>query len=365
MQDYGFYRQHLEGVSRSFAFCIDELDGEFRRWVASSYLICRVLDTIEDANWSDVSNQLKAFTDFEALLFGENLDIQTWSKLFPADLPEAEKALLDDAGPLFKDFSQFSAGSVEAIRPLVRSMHRGMQDFVKASYPRGIRLSTTREVNEYCFFVAGVVGEILTNLVSVRSDNNLQLDLEQAYHFGLFLQKVNLLKDQSKDEIEGRFFIPDRQEVFDSLNVNAVQAFAYIRSIPDSMKDFRLFCSWSYFLGMASLLLFQHGPSAPNKLDRAETESLISELRDRNENVEQLEDAYRFAMEQIGFSLQPNMDLSMAGNLGMSDIFDYAYRGRLDKDQIRDLVNQGTFKNLKKSPEAVSRPRASGPMMES
>ena len=53
MRSGEFYQRHLDGVSRSFALCIPQLDQPFQERVALSYLLLRVLDTVEDAPFAD------------------------------------------------------------------------------------------------------------------------------------------------------------------------------------------------------------------------------------------------------------------------------------------------------------------------
>src|SRR5204862_458636 len=50
MRSPEFYQGHLDAVSRSFALCIPQLAAPFRQHVALSYLLLRVLDTVEDAD---------------------------------------------------------------------------------------------------------------------------------------------------------------------------------------------------------------------------------------------------------------------------------------------------------------------------
>ena len=71
-----------------------------------------------------------------------------------------------------------------------------------------LKLGSLKEVNQYCFFVAGVVGEALAKLVSHVEPQfqTAKFRILDAHHFGLFLQKVNILKDQVNDRGEGREF---------------------------------------------------------------------------------------------------------------------------------------------------------------
>ena len=143
-----------------------------------------------------------------------------------------------------------------------------------------LRLSTLAEVNQYCFFVAGLVGELLTDLVSEKTPTLGEHSYLSAHHFGLFLQKINLLKDQLEDEKQKRFLVPSRQELLASLRLDAQGAISYIQSLPVSEKGFRLFCAWSLFLGLSSLPWIQKGWSLGllGKIPRIITEKLLGRV---------------------------------------------------------------------------------------
>jgi phytoene/squalene synthetase len=255
--DSAYYQTHLDRVSRSFAYCIARLEGNLRGWVGLSYLLCRILDTVEDAPWADAALRERAFLRFEGFLRegADPLAVREWVALFP-EVPAGERALLADSARIFGDLHALEPGVREKIRRPVLNMYRGMRHFAAGQRPgQGIRLRTLAEVNQYCFFVAGLVGGLLTELVSeqwpaFRMSPRAYVD---AHHFGLFLQKVNLLKDQAGDEREGRFLVPSRPELLASLRHDAEGALRYLQELPIAEKGFRLFCAWSLFLGLASL----------------------------------------------------------------------------------------------------------------
>ena len=72
----------------------------------------------------------------------------------------------------------------------------------------------------YCYVVAGIVGELLTDLFILHSDALAPVAdylTERAALFGEGLQLVNILKDSSSDATEGRNYLPaaaERIEVF-------------------------------------------------------------------------------------------------------------------------------------------------------
>jgi hypothetical protein len=99
---------------------------------------------------------------------------------------------------------------------------------------------------------------------------------------------VNLLKDQFRDEKEGRFLVPSRNVVYASLKQNAESAWDYIQSIPVEQKGYRVFCLWSFFLGLKTLPLLKAQSSAElePKLPREETLRLFRLLEDKAGNLE-------------------------------------------------------------------------------
>lgn len=256
------YQEHLNRVSRSFAFCIERLQSPLRAYVGLSYLICRILDTVEDAPWESAEAQSIAFECFDSFILVPPSAgaVAQWREAFPARIPEGEAILLQEAYEIFRDFHSLPEEVQAVLRDPILSMSRGMKHFMQRAQGGALRLRTLAEVNQYCFFVAGVVGEILTQLLwAGRGPLQLSVEelkgvsLEKAFRFGRFLQKVNLLKDQMSDEPEGRFLVPSRDIVLRSLIADADQAIDYVLSLPSRLVSYRLFCSWSLFLGLASM----------------------------------------------------------------------------------------------------------------
>lgn len=258
-------QEHLNRVSRSFAFCIERLSGDFRDWVTVSYLLCRILDTIEDSPWESTTTREEIFSQFEKFLIAspDSQYVICWASLFSPKIPIAERNLLLDSKNVLDAFFSFPSAVQEKIRTTVLSMSRGMRAFLLQKQKGKIfQIHTMAELNQYCFFVAGIIGELLTDLLSIHLKRNQMIareDYRNALHFGLFLQKINILKDQIQDEKEGRFLVPSRKAVLASLTAHADGAISYILSIPIAERGYRLFCAWSLFLGLSSLTWFEKG----------------------------------------------------------------------------------------------------------
>ena len=162
-----------------------------------------------------------------------------------------------------------------------------MQHYSYRSQESVLRLVDLTDVHRYCYFVAGVVGELLSGLFliyrpSFRPSSDFQLN---GLHFGLFLQKINLLKDQHSDELEKRFLVPDRKALLCSLRKNAQGALNYLLCLPQEESGYRIFCGWSLFLGVASLPWISQAYDAPGevkniKIPRSVTQTLLESVQD-------------------------------------------------------------------------------------
>jgi phytoene/squalene synthetase len=291
-RDLDFYQGHLDRVSRSFAFCIRKLEPPLRLWVSLSYLLCRVLDTIEDSPWTDTGLREAEYVAFDGFMRvpPSREDVAAWAARFPRGIPETEKLLLAESYDLFADLHLLPPAARAVIQKAVRQMSAGMKSYAERARGGGLRLRGLTDVNRYCYFVAGVVGELLSNLfVEYRADFIPPVDfLKNSFHFGLFLQKINLLKDQVGDEAEGRYLVPNRPELLASLRENAEGALNYLLSLPVEEKGFRTFCAWSLFLGAASLPFIEENyglradaPAHPGtKISRAVTEQLLAAVEE-------------------------------------------------------------------------------------
>lgn len=300
MSQTDFYQSHLNRVSRSFAYCIGNLNAPLKAWVGLTYLICRVLDTVEDAPWRHELDQQKHFDRFNDFLLKQpdKEDVEQWSSHFPASIPEGERLLLKDSHRLFEDLHDSPESVKTIIQQMVVSMSQGMKHFShsKTRNDGVLKLRTLKEVNQYCFFVAGVVGEALARLVEhvepqFKAAKHRILD---AHHFGLFLQKVNLLKDQKNDAVEGREFVYDRSEILHSMSYNVHGAWRFFQHLPLQQREFRLFCAWSLFLGIASLPWLEqfHELESSGKLPREEAEEIFSGVEAIIDHPEQLQELY-------------------------------------------------------------------------
>ena len=281
-----FYQEHLNRVSRSFAFCIAELKSPLREWVGLAYILCRVADTLEDAQWPQRSTQLAAFQMMKTFAVHpyQPSELVAWRQMIPATIPEHEKALLQDADQFFQHLKALPEKARSTITSTLIDMIDGMAHFCATAPDKAkLQIRDLHHANQYCFFVAGIVGELLTGLFEACTEG-YQASPEtwmDAIHFGLFLQKINLLKDQMGDEQEGRFLVHSRDDFKQSLRENASGSLRYLTSLPVARRDFRLFCAWSLFLGLGSLPWIERAwrEKSNVKIPRTTTAALLARVR--------------------------------------------------------------------------------------
>jgi phytoene/squalene synthetase len=340
-----FYQPHLDRVSRSFAFCIRQLPVPLRDWVGISYLLCRVVDTIEDADWANPDQQLQAFKSFDAALVDLTAapHLTELSSVFKREsqhVSDGERLLLADAEILLGHFHRLSEPVQAHMRELILSMSKGMQHYCHERRGGSLHLRTMGDVNQYCFFVAGLVGELLAKLVA-RVEPNFQLsqaNLLRAHHFGLFLQKVNLLKDQVADETQGRHFIPSRELVEISSRENAVYALEFLKKIPQAQVEFRRFCAWSLFLGIEALTVARRSLVEHRvlKVPRQQTAELLEAVEMKLLDDSALDQLFADSAARLGWRVQ---DLSVRSpSAKVPDWIAQIYQGLLEPEGLNELV---------------------------
>lgn len=209
-----FGHEILPRVSRTFALSIRVLPGALGRAVLAAYLVCRVADTIEDDPALPAPDKARLL---DALL--EALDDAGAADRLPARLAglagePAHVALCANADLVLLLYRALDDASRASVREWAGEMVTGMRQFV-LRYPNGIRIETLDEYREYCYYVAGTVGYMLTDLWRTHAPGidaaRYAALRERCRAFAEALQTVNILKDVAVDaETENSIYVPAR-----------------------------------------------------------------------------------------------------------------------------------------------------------
>jgi len=273
----------LQGVSRTFALTIPQLPPELARPVSNAYLLCRIVDTIEDEVALDTRQKRRYCHQFAHVVRGRSDPALLRAELTPllsgATLP-AEHELIGVLPRVVAITHAFDDEQQDALACCVETMAAGMAEFQDRDLGAGVR--TMAEMDSYCYYVAGVVGEMLTRLFCHYSPEiaRHRTDMMQlAVSFGQGLQMTNILKDLWDDHDRGVCWLP--QEIFDRTggfpltelqpghhdarfvagyreligiaHEHLANALRYTLLIPPRETGIREFCLWA--LGMAVLTL--------------------------------------------------------------------------------------------------------------
>ncbi|XP_004346713.1 farnesyl-diphosphate farnesyltransferase 1 [Capsaspora owczarzaki ATCC 30864] len=188
----------LEATSRSFAAVIQALDGELRPAICIFYLVLRGLDTIEDD--MTLANEVKVplLVDFHEIIYKTG-----WT--FNGNGPdEADRHLLVDFDVVIAEFLKLRPAYQEVIADITKRMGLGMSKFL------GAQVHTKDDYNEYCHYVAGLVGIGLSKIFAASGLESEAVGTSEhlSNSMGLFLQKTNIIRDYLEDIIDGRIFWP-------------------------------------------------------------------------------------------------------------------------------------------------------------
>ena len=209
-----FCREMLPAVSRTFALSIRLLPGELGAAVRCAYLICRIADTVEDAPTLPAESKA-ALLDLLAQCFDDPAATAAFvAAVSPVTGDAAHIRLVRNSDLVFAAYRLLSARTRRSVQHWTREMIVGMRKFVIA-YPRGVRIQSLDEYKEYCYYVAGTVGYLLTDLWHEHSSSigarRYSILRERCHAFGQALQTVNILKDVVRDaEHENSIYIPEQ-----------------------------------------------------------------------------------------------------------------------------------------------------------
>jgi farnesyl-diphosphate farnesyltransferase len=313
-----FCHDMLPRVSRTFALNIRLLPGALGETVLLAYLFCRIADTLEDSACLDARLKpalLEEYASLFPLRPGWEGRVVGWSRCFAGlESVGADHALGARAAAVFAAFAELPPRLRAPVESCVREMSEGMHRFAlrKAQSPDGwLRLETVSELEEYCHYVAGTVGEMLCRLfaeVSPALDGGrLERMQRLAGRFGLALQLTNIVKDVADDARRGTCYVPrslaarqglQPEEILDPARRAAARAvvrdlakfaagaldaaLAFTLLIPRREPRLRLFCLWPIFLAAGTLRsvvdderLFL--PGARARIERSEVRRCLGE----------------------------------------------------------------------------------------
>ncbi|MEN9491894.1 MAG: hypothetical protein RJA63_2343 [Pseudomonadota bacterium] len=298
---WAFSSEMLQRVSRTFALNIRVLPKtRLRQPILLAYLFCRMADTVEDCPTLPAARKKTLLALFAAIFSGGATSWREATAAFTASLPESWQASEDDeeflcahCGWCLQLYFALDESVRGPIAQCVVEMCDGMARFaLRQAQANGEWLSIADEadLDRYCYFVAGVVGNMLSDLFCAQSPfinaaRHAKMR-ERAVSFGLALQLVNIIKDAGEDRSREVCFIPmawmreagfahprdffalsakqtERLDVMQRMIAKAWRhlhdARDYILLIPALEPRMRLFCQWPMLMAAETLVAIGDG----------------------------------------------------------------------------------------------------------
>jgi len=307
------YQQYiLPMVSRTFGLTIPQLPGSLRRVIANAYLLARAADTLEDEKTLDKDRKYYYGEALMEIVAGRG-DVDRFAGelalLLSPGTSQAERNLIRNLPLIIHITRTFTTSQQQAIERCIRIMWKGMHCFLDKRSRYG--LATRQEMEDYCYYVAGVVGEMLTALfseycpaIAAKQEEMRKLSVS----FGHALQIVNILKDQWEDRQAGTCWLPRDLFALHGVRLEQLEpgnttegyraallelvgmahahlrnAFRYTLLIPASEPGIRRFCYWAIALAALTLRNITRRPdftaAAAIKVRRRKVAQLIALTR--------------------------------------------------------------------------------------
>jgi len=256
----------LARTSRTFAIAIPLLPAPLAREVTAAYLLLRIADTLEDADSWPPRERIAALAALAALLRTPSLSeaerlAPMWVQTRPCE-DEHCLALLAALPAVVQEIQGFPAARRTLILHHTARIIRGMMGFLHgADDQQRLMLSSEAELRTYCYVVAGIVGELLTELFvdAVPALGDVEPTLRaHAAAFGEGLQLVNIMKDAPVDTRRGRIFVPPtmgRGRALALSREDLGRARVYVAALESAgaPRGIVKFCAFPVLLAMATL----------------------------------------------------------------------------------------------------------------
>lgn len=306
-----YCRSALQNVSRSFALTIPLVEKNILVPILVGYLEARIMDSFEDEGVAPAKERVRHIR--KVLQVIQDPDSRRTARRVQELVAVASDLV---ANPHYLDLAKNMGTVLDLHRTMdpraqlalarwLGTMGEGMEKYL------GKSIQTFADLDDYCYYVGGTVGALLTELVAMQSTAltpGQHTVLQRHWNdFGLFLQKVNIIRDFRHDLLAGeKLFWP--REVFAAQGISPKEALLpvhqdralaaldqmvqktqhhapavreYIRAIPADYPGFRNSSIINFLLGEETLARVRGNPDVfygePVKVERACVDRILAD----------------------------------------------------------------------------------------
>lgn len=275
-----FARKILKDVSRSFALTIPMLDDEIKDEVLLVYLQDRILDNFEDEIQPARPEFQKKMMNkvsriFSTEKYDRSSDFQILKEKSKVIENKSLRKLTANTDLVYQNYQNLELEIQLISHKWLEEMNQGMQKYLTKT------VKSFADLDEYCYYVAGTVGGFLTETIIYKFDikaEKAEILRENFKDAGLFLQKINLIRDIREDLANrDKHFWPleelgiTEDTLIDPYPANKKEALAalekmlsdlkthipalkkYYLALPDSLKGYKKFFAVNNGLALATI----------------------------------------------------------------------------------------------------------------
>lgn len=210
----------LKDVSRSFYLSVRLLPRPMRDPVSLGYLLARASDSLADTESLPATLRLEMLRGMRSILHGG--ERSPWlarlkKEVIPLQPHEGESLLLEHMEQVLNCFDGFASepqkrSILKVMEHILRGQILDIERFELAEGEFMCCLENDLQLEEYCYLVAGCVGEFWTEIGSLSLPSFSTASTEDLMlwgrNYGKGLQLINILRDLPNDLAAGRCYLP-------------------------------------------------------------------------------------------------------------------------------------------------------------
>jgi len=318
-----YCRSILQNVSRSFALTIPLVEKNILAPILVGYLEARIMDSFEDENPGkdiDSKKRVENIKRVISIIQGPN------SLKAKRNMEEIARVAGDFiSNPHYLDLARnmdkviavhktMDKHTQSAISLWFGKMAEGMEKYLNT------RIDTFEQLDEYCYYVGGTVGGLVTDLLIKKTrkatPHQLKILRMEKNDFGLFLQKVNIIRDFRQDILSNeKIFWPYQifqeqdlvprqalekryekqsmiilKKMISNIRKHVTSVKRYIYAVPEDFPGYKRFCVINFLMAVETLAKIKDNPDvfysdSPVKIEKSVAQAIISNPLESFENM--------------------------------------------------------------------------------
>ncbi|WP_440857662.1 phytoene/squalene synthase family protein [Staphylococcus shinii] len=184
-RDYNYCHNIMKTHSKTFSYAFDFLDIRRKKAVWAIYATCRIIDDSVD-RYKNLEKLDEIASDLDTIYGNHIRSYQSDASIMNA-LNDTLNTYAIPQNP-FKSLIQYVKGDLD----------------LKI-------IQTDSDLYDYCYGVAGTVGELLTPILAASNENNFEQAKDAAIALGKAMQITNILRDVGEDFQNGRIYLSEEK----------------------------------------------------------------------------------------------------------------------------------------------------------